>query len=81
MDICIYYKGYNNNNNKHPGDDIDRQYVSRKEGGRGLSSIQDSINASIQQFKDNIKKHKGRLIAVTRNYILFHHIYIIIISE
>ena len=32
----------------HPRDDVDRLYVSRKEGGRGLASIEDSVDASIQ---------------------------------
>ena len=27
----------------HPRDDVDRQYVSRKEGGRGLASIEGSV--------------------------------------
>ena len=49
----------------HPRNDVDRLYVSRKEG-RGLTSIQDSIDASIQ-LEDNIKKHRGRLITVTKN--------------
>ena len=31
----------------HTRDDVDRLYVSRKEGGRGLASIEDSINALI----------------------------------
>ena len=29
-----------------PRDDVDRIYVSRKEGGRGLASIDDSVDAS-----------------------------------
>ena len=33
----------------HPRDDIDRLYVSRKKG-RGLTSIEDSINAKIQRL-------------------------------
>ena len=32
-------------------DDIDRLYVSRKEGGRGLSSIEDCVDVSIQGLK------------------------------
>ena len=32
----------------HPRDDVDRLYVPRKEEGRGLTSIQGSIEASIQ---------------------------------
>ena len=38
-------------------------YISRKEGGRGLTSIEDSIAASIQRLEDN----KERMITVTRN--------------
>ena len=34
----------------HPRDDRDRLYVSRKEGGRGLASIEDSVDASIQRL-------------------------------
>ena len=32
-------------------DDISRQYLSRKEGGRGLTCIEDSVDASIQGLK------------------------------
>ena len=42
----------------HPRDDVGRLYVSRKEGGRGLASIEDSIDASIQQLEDYIKNTK-----------------------
>ena len=31
----------------HPRHDVDRLYVSRKEGGRGLTSIEDTAEASI----------------------------------
>ena len=51
----------------HPKDDVDRLYVSRKEGGRGLTSIKDSIDASIQQFEDYIEKHDRGLITAIRN--------------
>ena len=51
----------------HPRDDIDRLYVSRKEGGRGITSIEDSVNASIQQLKDYIEKHERGLITAIRN--------------
>ena len=30
----------------HPRDDVDRLYVSRKEEGRGLTSIEDSVDTS-----------------------------------
>ena len=51
----------------HPRDDIDRQYVSRKNGGRELASIEDSVDASIQRLEDYIEKHEGGLIIAIRN--------------
>ena len=53
----------------YPRDDVDRLYVSRKEGGRGLAPIQDRFDASIQRLEDSIKKRRGRLITATRNNI------------
>ena len=53
----------------HPRDDIDRLYISRKEGGRGLASIEDSVNAWIQRLEDYIQKHDGRLITDIKNDI------------
>ena len=32
----------------HPRDDVDILYVSRKEGGRRLANIEDSVDAFIQ---------------------------------
>ena len=49
----------------HPRDNGDRLYVSRKEGKRGLASIEDSVDASIQRLEDYIEKHE-RLIAAIR---------------
>ena len=51
----------------HPRDDVDRLYVSRKEGGRRLASIEDSVDASIQRLEDYIEKHERRLITAIRN--------------
>ena len=50
----------------HPRDDIDRLYVSRKEGGRGLASIENTVHASIQ-LEDYIEKHERGLITTIRN--------------
>ena len=50
----------------HPGEDFDRLYVSRKEGGTGLASIEDSVDASIQRLEDYIEKHNGELITAIR---------------
>ena len=50
----------------HPRGDVDRLYVSRKEGGRGLASIEDSVDASIQRLNDYIEKHERGLITAIR---------------
>ena len=51
----------------HPRDVVDRLHVSRKEGGRGLASIEDSVDPSIQRFEDYIGKHERKLITSIRN--------------
>ena len=50
----------------HLRDDVDRLYVSRKEGGRGLASIEDTVDASIQQLEDYKEKHERGLITTIR---------------
>ena len=40
----------------HTWDDVDRLYLSRKEGWRGLARIQNSVNTSIRRLKEYIKK-------------------------
>ena len=51
----------------HPRDDVDRLYVSRKEGGRGLARTEDSVDTSIQRLEDYIEKHERVLIIAIRN--------------
>ena len=51
----------------HSRDDVDRLYVPRKEGGRGLTCIEDSVDASIQYLEDYIKKHERGLITAIIN--------------
>ena len=50
----------------HPRDDVDRLYVSKKEGRRELASIEDSIDASMR-LEDCIEKHEGGPITAIRN--------------
>ena len=50
----------------HSKDDVDRLYVSRKKGGRGLASNEDSFDALIQRLEDYIQKHDGGLITAIR---------------
>ena len=47
--------------------DVDRLYVSRKEGGRGLVSIDNSVDASIQRLEEYLQQHGGGLITAIRN--------------
>ena len=51
----------------YPRDDVDRLYVPRKEGVRGLASIEDGVDASIQRVEDFTEKHEGRLFTAIRN--------------
>ena len=51
----------------HSRDDVDRLYVSRKEGGKGLACIEDSVDTSIQRLEDYIQKHDGGIITAIRN--------------
>ena len=51
----------------HPRDDVDRLCVSRKLGGRGLASIEDAVDASIQRLEDYIEKRERGLITTIRN--------------
>ena len=50
-----------------PRQDVDRLYVSRKEGGRGLASIEDSVDALTRRLEDYIEKHEGGLITTIKN--------------
>ena len=51
----------------HPRDDVNRLYVSRKEGGKLLASIEYSVDASIRQLEDYIQKHDGGQITAIKN--------------
>ena len=53
----------------HSRDNVDRLYVSRKEGGRRLAIIEDSVDTSIQRLEDYIEKHKRGLITAIRNKV------------
>ena len=51
----------------HLRDDVYRLYVSRKEGRRGLTRIEDNVDASIRRLEDYIENHKEGLITAIRN--------------
>ena len=46
---------------------MDRLYVPRKEGVRGLASIEDSVDTSIQRLEVYIENHEEGLITAIRN--------------
>ena len=46
---------------------VDRLYVPKKEGGRGLDSIEDCVDASIKRLDDYIEKLERGLITAIRN--------------
>ena len=53
----------------HSKDDVDRLYVSRKEGEWRLAGIEDSVDAAIQRLEDYIENHERGLITAIRNEI------------
>ena len=42
-------------------------YVSRREGGKGLTSIEGNVDASIQRLEGYMQNLGGKLITTTRN--------------
>ena len=46
---------------------VDRLYVPRKEGGRELACIEDSVDLSIKRLEDYVEKHEIGLITAIRN--------------
>ena len=51
----------------YPKDDINRRYVSRKEGERRLAVIKDFAAASIREHYNCTKKANERLITAARS--------------
>ena len=51
----------------HPSDDVDRLYASRREEGRGLISIEDSMDTSIPRLEEYIEKGGERPIRNNTN--------------
>ena len=53
-------------NGLHPRTDVDRVYIPRKEGGRGLICIEDTVKLANIGLKRNVKESKERLIVAAR---------------
>ena len=51
----------------HPKSNVDRLHISRKEGGRGLCSIEDTIETSKIGLESYITGSNERLLSAARN--------------
>ena len=51
----------------HSRDDVDRLHVPRKEGGRGLASIEDNVDTSKQRLEDYVEKYEWLITAIRNN--------------
>ena len=50
----------------HPKSDVDRLYIPRKEGGRGLISIEDCVELAIRGLEVHVHGSEERLIQAAR---------------
>ena len=50
----------------HPKSDVDRLYIPRKEGGKGLMSIEDCVKLAIRCLEVCVHGSDERLIQATR---------------
>ena len=50
----------------HPESDVDRLYIPRKEGGRGLISIEDCVELAIRGLEVYVRGSEERLIQAAR---------------
>ena len=53
----------------HPKSDVDRLYLPRKEGGRGLISIKDCVELAIRGLEVYVHGSEERLIQAARDKI------------
>ena len=50
----------------HPRGNIDRLYISRSEGGRGLLNVEDTVNLAKLGLQGYVKMNDERLISAAR---------------
>ena len=50
----------------HPKSDVDRLYIPRNEGGRGLISIEDCVDLAIKGLEVYVHRSEERLIQAAR---------------
>lgn len=50
----------------HPKSDVDRLYLPRKDGGRGLISVEDTVELAISSLEEYVQKSTESLISAAR---------------
>ena len=50
----------------HPKSDVDRLYICRKDGGRGLIAIEDFVELAVRGFEVYVHGSEERLLQATR---------------
>ena len=58
--MCTIYEAL------HPKSDVDRLYIPRKEGGKGLVSIEDCVELAIRGFEVYVRGSENRLVQAAR---------------
>ena len=53
----------------HPRDIVDRLYLPRKEGGRGLISIEDCVDIAELSLKEYVMRSKEKIISAARGNV------------
>ena len=56
----------------HPRDDVDRLYVTRKSGGRGLLSVSDVVTLEKHSLTSCVSKSKEPIMVKIREFSLLH---------
>ena len=51
----------------HPQADIDRLYLKRSEGGRGMISIEESVNVEVNMLNEHIGGSQERMLKAVNN--------------
>ena len=53
-------------NGFHPKSNVDRLYLSRSEGGRGLNGVQYTVETAILGLRNYVRNSKERLLIAAR---------------
>ena len=54
-------------NAHHPKSHVERIYIPRKEGGRGLLNVEDTVNTAILGLEEYVVDSNERILSAARN--------------